>query len=147
MTAFPEAAWFESLGHLMKEQREVFERLGYAETRCVLKVIGEGNGQADRYVGLAFEGYGLAGVKKVASPEEFDPDFILCARAFVWERMLEEIRENGHPSLRRTLSSLVLVGDEMWLESEDQLREDRFYRFNQTLQEFFNLAASSAGAG
>jgi hypothetical protein len=33
------------------------------------------------------------------------------------------------------------VGEELWLESTDQLREDKFYRFNQTLQELLNLAA------
>jgi hypothetical protein len=29
----------------------------------------------------------------------------------------------------------------MWLESTDQFREDKFYRFNQTLQEILNLAS------
>ena len=43
--------------------------------------------------------------------------------------------------MRHTLSSLALVSEEMWLESTDQLREDKFYRFNQTLQEILNLAA------
>jgi len=43
--------------------------------------------------------------------------------------------------LRHTLSSLALVGEELWLESTDQLREDKFYRFNQTLQELLNLAS------
>jgi hypothetical protein len=42
--------------------------------------------------------------------------------------------------LRHTLNSLALIGEELWLESADQLREDKFYRFNQTLQELFNLA-------
>jgi hypothetical protein len=55
--------------------------------------------------------------------------------------MLEEIARNGRPELRHTLNSLALMGDELWLESVDQLREDKFYRFNQSLQEFFNLAA------
>ncbi len=55
--------------------------------------------------------------------------------------MLDEIARHGRPELRHTLNSLVLMGEEMWLESADQLREDKFYRFNQTLQEFFNLAA------
>jgi hypothetical protein len=45
------------------------------------------------------------------------------------------------PELRHTLNSLALIGDELWLESADQLREDKFYRFNQSLQELFNLAA------
>ena len=43
--------------------------------------------------------------------------------------------------MRHTLSSLALMGEELWLESPDQLREDKFYRYNQTLQESFNLAA------
>jgi hypothetical protein len=55
--------------------------------------------------------------------------------------MLSEIAENGRPQLRHTLSSLALVGEELWLESTDQLREDKFYRFNQTLQELLNLAS------
>jgi hypothetical protein len=58
--------------------------------------------------------------------------------------MLAEIKQGGRPGPRHTLNSLVLVGDEMWLESIDQLREDKFYRFNQTLQELFNLAAKLA---
>ncbi len=57
--------------------------------------------------------------------------------------MLDEIERNGRPVLRHTLNSLVLIGDELWLESKDQLREDKFYRYNQSLQEFFNLAAGS----
>ena len=72
---------------------------------------------------------------------DFDPDFVIRAPREVSERMLTEIVHDGHPELRRTLSSLALVGEEMWLEPADQLREDKFYRFNQTLQEFFNLSA------
>jgi hypothetical protein len=71
----------------------------------------------------------------------FDPDFIICGRRAIWNRMLDEILRSGRPDLRHTLSSLALVGEELWLESTDQLREDKFYRFNQTLQELFNLAA------
>ncbi len=55
--------------------------------------------------------------------------------------MVDEIRRGGRPEPRHTLSSLTLLGEELWLESSDQLREDKFYRFNQTLQEFFNLAS------
>ena len=51
------------------------------------------------------------------------------------------ILDSGRPQLRHTLSSLALVGEELWLESTDQLREDKFYRFNQTLQELLNLAS------
>ena len=72
---------------------------------------------------------------------DFDPDFVICVPREVWERMLTEIAHEGHPELRRTLSSLALVGEEMLLDPADQLREDKFYHFNQSLQEFFNLSA------
>ncbi len=55
--------------------------------------------------------------------------------------MLDEIERSGRPELRPSVSSLALIGEELWLESLDQLREDKFYRCNQTLQELFNLAA------
>lgn len=32
------------------------------------------------------------------------------------------------------------MGEQVWLESSDQLREDKFYRYNQTIREFFNFA-------
>jgi len=77
----------------------------------------------------------------VADLNDYDPDFVICGKREIWDRMLGEIAEHGRPQLRHTLSSLALVGEELWLESTDQLREDKFYRFNQTLQELLNLAS------
>ena len=95
----------------------------------------------DRIVGLVIDGYQLTEAKPIVDLNEFDPDFVICGKREIWDRMLGEIGEHGRPQLRHTLSSLALVGEELWLESTDQLREDKFYRFNQTLQELLNLAA------
>ncbi len=141
---FPDADWFLALGRLMESRGELFRRIGYVETRCIVRVLpDEEGGGAVRNVGLVFEGYALTGARELGRDdiEGFDADFAVCARAAVWRRMLEEIARGGRPELRHTLNSLALMGDEMWLESADQLREDKFYRFNQSLQEFFNLAA------
>lgn len=141
---FPDADWFLALGRLMEARGELFRRIGYVETRFIVRVTpDEQTGGAARNVGLVFEGYALTGAHELgpADMAAFDADFVVCARAAVWRRMLEEIARGGRPELRHTLNSLALVGDEMWLESFDQLREDKFYRFNQSLQEFFNLAA------
>lgn len=140
MAAFPEPEWFLTLGGVMGVEGERFRRLGFIETRCVVRVLPD-DGGAERSTGLAFDGHGLSAAEALGDPWAFDPDFILCGREGVWRRMLEEIARAGRPELRRTLNSLVLIGDELWLESRDQLREDRFYRFNQSLQEFFNLAS------
>jgi hypothetical protein len=143
---FPDPAWFHAVGRLMEAESEAFRRLGYVDARLVIRVVPDEPGGRERATGLVFEGYGLADARALGDPATFDPDFTVCARASVWARMLGEIARGGRPELRHTLSSLALLGEELWLESTDQLREDKFYRFNQTLQEFFNLAARLASA-
>jgi hypothetical protein len=147
--AFPDPQWFLALGRQMRSEGELFRRLGYAETRFAVRVIADdGDDPArERSVGLAIDGYALAEARALSGPgalAEFNPDFIICARRAVWQRMLDEVAAGGRPELRHTLSSLALVGEEMWLESSDQLREDKFYRYNQTLQEMLNLAGRAA---
>src|ERR1700675_2674529 len=142
MSAFPDAQWFKSLGQLMHAEGELFRRLASAQTRFAVRVIPDNlsNG-GDRIVGLEINGYELTDAKSIADLNEFDPDFVICGKREVWSRILEEISQSGRPELRHTLSSLALVGEELWLESTDQLREDKFYRFNQTLQEMLNLSS------
>jgi hypothetical protein len=142
MPSFPEPAWFLALGRLMEAEGPLFQRLGFAETRFVVRVIPDTDGNGgETLVGLVIDGYRLAEAKLINDVAAFDPDFVICAKKSVWTRMLAEIAESGRPSLRGTLSSLALMGEDMWLESSDQLREDKFYRYNQTLQEYLNLAS------
>lgn len=138
--AFPDPEWFRALGRLMESESERFRRIGYAETRFVVRVLPDQEGTPARAIALVFDGYRLAEVTAVDDPWSIDPDFIVNAKRSVWDRMLAEIEAEGHPALRSTLNSLALMGEQVWLESRDQLREDKFYRYNQTIQEFFNLA-------
>ena len=142
MAAFPEPAWFLALGRLMEAEGKLFERLGYAETRFIVRVIpDESTNGGEKLIGIAIDGYRMLSAVALSDIDSFDADFVICGKRSVWDRMLGEITQSGRPSLRHTLSSLALVGEEMWLESSDQLREDKFYRYNQTLQELLNLAS------
>lgn len=141
MASFPEPEWFLALGRLMEAEGEPFRRIGYAEKRFAIRVIADDSDQTEHTTGLEISGYQIARALALDDVAAFDPDFVVCARRSTWQRMLDEIQHGGRPDLRHTLSSLALIGEEMWLESSDQLREDKFYRFNQTLQEMFNLAA------
>ena len=142
MASFPESEWFLTLGRLMAAEGETFRRRGYAETRFAVRIVPNniGNG-GDQIVGLVIDGYQLTEAKQIADLNAYDPDFVICGKREIWDRMLGEIAMHGRPQLRHTLSSLALVGEELWLESTDQLREDKFYRYNQTLQELLNLAS------
>ncbi len=141
MASFPEPQWFLALGHLMETEGERFHRLGYAEVRFAIRVLSNSGEKVEGTTGLELNGYSLVRAETLTGTVTFDADFVVCAQRQTWDRMLDEIVRNGHPEMRHTLSSLALIGDDLWLESSDQLREDKFYRFNQTLQEFFNLAA------
>ena len=139
--AFPAPAWFEALGRLMEAESENFRRLGFAEMRFCVRVLDDAIGAVETATGVTIEGYRVGRAVAGDDLAAFDPDFVIVGRRAVWQRLLDEIARDGRPQPRRTLNSLVLVGDELWLESSDQLREDKFYRYNQTLQEMFNLAA------
>ena len=141
MASFPEPEWFLALGRLMEAEGELFRRIGYAEVRFAIRIVSDDGASAEKTTGLEFNGYALTRAQALVALEGFDPDFVVCGRRAIWERMLAEIMLHGRPEPRHTLSSLALMGEELWLESTDQLREDKFYRVNQTLQEFFNLAA------
>jgi hypothetical protein len=142
MPSFPDSEWFLTLGRLMATEGELFRRLGYAETRFAVRVIPNNNyNGGEQIVGLVIDGYQLTEATPLGDLGSFDPDFVICGKREIWDRMLGEIANHGRPQLRHTLSSLALVGEELWLESNDQLREDKFYRFNQTLQELLNLAS------
>src|SRR5579862_7686208 len=109
MPSFPEPAWFLALGRLMETEGPLFQRLGYAETRFVVRVTPDypGNG-GETLVGIAIDGYRMIDATLVTDLDAFDPDFVICAKRSVWDRMLSEIGESGRPSLRHTLSSLAL---------------------------------------
>jgi hypothetical protein len=141
MPAFPEPEWFAALGRLMEAEGELFRRIGYAEVRFAIRVLSEDGERTKALTGLEIDGYTLARAVALDDPAAFDPDFIVCGREPVWRRLLDTIRREGRPELHQTLNALALMGEELWLESNDQLREDKFYRFNQTLQELFNLSA------
>jgi hypothetical protein len=141
MASFPEPEWFLALGRLMEAEGELFRRIGYAEVRFAIRVLSDEDARVESATGLELNGYVLSRAEALGDVQMFDPDFLVCGRRAIWKRMLDEIEHGGRPEPRHTLSSLALMGEELWLESSDQLREDKFYRFNQTLQEFFNLAA------
>jgi hypothetical protein len=142
--SFPEPEWFLALGRLMADERELFRRIGYAEVRFAIRVLADDAGSTKALTGVEIDGYELTGATALQDAAGFDPDFTICGTEATWRQMLDEIARSGHPDLRHTLNSLALMGEQLWLESDDQLREDKFYRFNQTLQEFFNLAAKLA---
>lgn len=144
---FPSLDFFERLGELMNRQPAKYEQLGWCDIRILCAVVADDPLNEDEYYGLEFDTFDCAAVEKVAAanPAEamaaFDADCVLEAYYSTWREMLEAIRANGSADLTHTLNYLTLPDVPMRAWGPDQERADKFFRFNQTLQEFFNDAS------
>ena len=59
-----------------------------------------------------------------------------------WKDMIENIKAHGKADLTHTLNTLDLTqGGEGLVRSHDGYRRDAFYRFNQSLQDFFDASS------
>jgi hypothetical protein len=94
---------------------------------------------------VVFEAYAVKSIRSLESLDAAKPDhFVLEAPLEVWREMLDNIRANGAPDLEHTLNFLTFPDDPMVVSGPDQLQIDAFYRYNESLQQFFNGAASIA---
>ena len=91
------------------------------------------------------EAYAVTSVRVLESLDSAQPDhFVIEAPIEIWQEMIDNIRKNGAPDLQHTLNYLTFPDDPMVVSGPDQLRTDAFYRYNESLQRFFNGASSIA---
>ncbi len=136
---FPTVEWFQALERDAAENVEKFRRLGFCDATVGIKVLaGNGFGKDQGFV-LSFDGYRCKAVEEVTEPEKV-ADFVLEGKFSAWKEMIENIRTNAGPDLNHTLNYLTLPGDPIKIIAQDQLKEDLFFRYNGTIQEFFNGA-------
>ena len=144
MADFPSVRWFQRLADAMDRKPEKYRRLGVIDLTLVLK-IDFPEGRSERYC-LCFEGYRCARVTLLAAdaPIPGRHPVVLEGELAAWKDMVENIEQHGAADLTHTLNYLTLPDWPLRLvaaSDEDQLDVDRFYRYNESLQEFFNEAA------
>jgi len=130
---FPSLAWFEALQNLVNEDA------GYRQFGTVDADMGVKVGE-DVYV-VTFEAFQC---KQVRAGNEYDlinVDFFIEMESDSWRMMLENIKANGGAEAGQTLVSLDMIHEISNNATGDQLRADLFFRYNQTLQFFFNASA------
>lgn len=133
---------FEQLSHRMASEVAVFERLGDVEIDLALVMMRPG--MEPFHLLLRFSGVACTDVLVIRAGQERDADCWLEGTLADWEEMFSDIRSHGHATGPWTLNALTLFGDRISLHATDPVGEDRFHRFNQTLQEFFDGAAHAA---
>jgi hypothetical protein len=139
---FPSQQWFQALARRMVKNRDRFRDFGPVDCTMVVKVD-ESEGTA--FVEIIFESYAVKSIRLLESLDDARPEhFVIEASLETWREMLENIRSNGAPDLKHTLNFLTFPDDPMVVSGPDQLQIDAFYRYNESLQRFFNGASSIA---
>jgi hypothetical protein len=140
---FPSADWFRRLAARMRADRARHEHLGYIDCVAGFTVLDGPGGPFTVHV--RFEEFAAVDVRRAGPEDAARADFTLEATLATWRAMLESIAEGGgRPALTQTLNHLSHMGTPIRLTSDDPLRRDLYFRYNQSLQEFVNASASFA---
>lgn len=137
MAAFPSVAWFDAVrGEYNRD--DSLRGAGSGTCNCIVGIkVGR------QLFQLTFEGFECSDAQKISQSELDGCDFYLHMTAKDWREMLNNIRVHGHATDNFTLNTLDLGRVEGLSASthNDQYREDLFFRYNQTLQFFFDASA------
>jgi hypothetical protein len=139
--AFPSVEWFQRLAQLMRDNRALHEHLGYIDCVAQFTVLDGGLRARPWSVQVTFEEF--EAVDTCLADDKARTDFTIEATLATWREMIENIvRGRGRPDLMHTLNYLSHTGVPIRVWSDDPLRKDLFFRYNQSLQEFVNASAA-----
>jgi hypothetical protein len=128
---------FDAMAEEMNAHPERFSPLGEVELDMVCLMRGDAH---DVRVRLVFEGLGCK-VLGASEGDERKAECWLDGDLRTWRAMFDDIRTHGAATGQHTLNSLTLLGEPVRLAGADPMGVDKFSRFNQSLQEFFDGAA------
>ena len=148
MTAptFPSIAWFRQLADAMAARPEKYRKLGPLDLTLIVRVV-FADGTDIRHA-LEFDGTRCVAITQLsdATAVRGRHPVILEGDYAAWKEMIESIRAHGGADLTHTLNYLTLPDWPLRLiavnEEEGQLDVDRFYRYQESLQAFFDEATN-----
>ena len=133
MPMFPSVAWFDAVREIVNND-EAYRRLGPVDAAVGVKI-------GEKVFRLDFEAFECIGASEIDESGLRDLDFWLEQSPEDWKEMLDIIQKNGAADLQHTLNTIDLNQPEGFARSFDGYRRDAFYRFNQSLQHFFDASA------
>ena len=133
MPQFPSVDYFRALADLLNAS-DSFRRLGTCDSEIGVEVDG-------RFFEIDFEAFEVTNIREIDAARAEELDFYLSQPLDDWKAMLQDIKTNGRATHDFTLNSLDLRSETEFARGKDYHRRDAFYRFNQTFQEYFDMAA------
>jgi hypothetical protein len=135
MLVFPSAEWLQAVADLAMED-EIYRKFGRIDALVGIKV-------GDRMFRMTFDVFEVRDIREIGFDELRDLDFYLEMPPEQWQAMLESIKENDGAGLEYTLNTIDLkLPDGLAINAMgDGYRQDKFFRFNESLQRYFDLSA------
>src|SRR5262245_19963526 len=124
----------------MRHDETRFRRLGFIDTTFGIHIVGPAS-QEWRYI-LSFEVFECCDVVVAPSFDLTAIDFVLKGDLAAWVEMLENIRQHNGADVAHSLNTLTHFGERLQLLYDDPDNRDKFFRFQESIQEFFDLAHS-----
>src|SRR5437868_11493157 len=141
---FPSEPFFQALATAMAGAHERFRGLGFFDATIGIRVLPD-DGGAERLFVLAFEVFECTLAEEVPNFTPFRVDFVLEGKLAVWREMFENIRANGGADVAHSINTLTHFGEQLTLRYDDPDGHDKLYRFAESIQQFFDLAATLDG--
>ena len=135
MPVFPSVEWLQALADLaMADER--YRKFGRVDALVGIRV-------RERMFRMTFDVFEIRDIREIQFDELRDLDFYLEMEPERWRAMIESIKENDGAGLEYTLNTIDLkLPDGLAINAMgDGYRMDKFFRFNQSLQRFFDLSA------
>jgi hypothetical protein len=133
MPLFPSVEWFKALADIVNRD-EAYRHLGTCDSEMGIDVGG-------KIYKLTFEAFECTGVEEVTAAQAEDLDFVLTMPYERWKEMIQNIKQNGRADLHHTLNTLDLEAPDEFARAKDYYLRDKFYRFNQSFQNYFDASA------
>jgi hypothetical protein len=137
---FPSLDFFRALQTRMQGARDRFKQLGYFDTTFGLRVR-DCDAQTRQFV-VSFEVFDCTDVRAVEDLSREAVDFILDGDLATWTEMLQNIQQHGAADVAHSINTLTHTGERMRVVYDDPDGHDKLYRFAESVQTFFDLAAT-----
>jgi hypothetical protein len=135
---FPSTEFFTSLQERMQSEAQRFRHLGFIDTTFGIRV----RHGAERCFVLVFEVFECCAVREVKGFAGETVDFVIEGDLAAWREMFENIRSHGQADAAHSINTLTHFGENIRVVYDDPDGHDKLYRFNESIQEFFDLAAT-----
>jgi hypothetical protein len=135
MPIFPSVEWLQAVAQIVGAD-DGYRKYGRFDAIVGLRV-------GDLLYSVTFDVFDIKDIHETSEEELRDADFVLEMSYAQWIDLIENIQQHGKADLEHTLNSLDLrLPDGLARNTTgDGYRHDKFFRFNESLQRFFDDSA------